>query len=110
MKLPSALANAHFQSFCTAYAKHYAEGRYHSPPAYAYTQLMKEVIGLCSSGRHTSERCAAFHHGDETFKQVFFFEAVVPYLEKHGFPIPDGTAAMGEAFEDFKINHLHTLG
>lgn len=107
MKLQSTIAQANFQLFCTAYAKHFTEGRYHSPPAYAYTQLMREVIGLCSSGRHTSEHCAAFHRGDEAFKQTFFFETVVPYLEKHGFPVPDGTSAMGEAFEDFRINHLH---
>lgn len=105
--LTTETANANFKTFCAAYAEHYREKRYHSPPAYAHQQFLKEVITLCSNGKNTSYRCADFNSGTFEFKQTFFFDYVFPYLEKHGFPTPTQYVLFEKVFSEFKSSFLH---
>jgi hypothetical protein len=106
-ELMTETAKANFQRFCEVYARHFREKRYHSPPAYAHQQFMREVIALCSNGKHTSYRCADFNAGNSAFKYTYFFDYVFPYLERHEFPTPDGGDNYQKAFEDFKAGFLH---
>jgi hypothetical protein len=106
-ELMTMTAKANFQKFCEVYAKHFSEKRYHSPPAYAHQQFMREVITRCSNGKDTSYRCADFLRGTPEFKLTYFFDHVFPYLEKHGFPTPTDYQGCEQVFEDFKTGFLH---